>query len=467
MPFDPSTLLSNPAFTTGIGLLSGSHEGNPYGGVLPGLQLASQSRDAAETREQELTARAMRDRLLRDAFAGARSDAAGGGRGPGGAGSTVLPTPGASPLQDLTNQQPVPNLAGSALPPVQQQQAPEIDPTVALGMFLLRGSDPGSQIQGANLLADHFRAQREDGQRQRFLDEVQGADYLSGRDKAIIGALPYKDAVKYFAKAGAGPSAFDAHTVTTVDGKQVLVGEDGTTRVLGDAPYKASAFEKELGKGSAEDYAETLNQGDAAKDLLPKLELLDALSAKATEGLAGPALVAIDQTLSTFGIDPKLTNLAASEQYKSLAQENVLAAQILQKGPQTKDDARRLEESVSTLSQSREGRAAITRRLAETAEYKSKFADALVELAPNGHAEYREAVKQVREELGDGPDLLKALGQDVAGLRSVRGPAPSDPASPEKTGPAARSADDLSIEELSSLSLEDLVRLKEERLNAR
>lgn len=186
---------------------------------------------------------------------------------------------------------------------------------------------------------------------------------------------------------------------------RVMESKSTAPMVTVNAGATESEFAKLLGKKNAERFDAMVTAGQAGRQMQPRIETMLEQNKIALEGpTAEQELVARQAGQRFLGVgDPAI--LEATEALRGGLSDLVLQKQILQKGPQTESDAKRLENTVSYITTSRGGREQLLNAAKTSSEYDAKFADRVEELINSGE-NFTAAQRKARAELGDAPDLL-------------------------------------------------------------
>lgn len=134
----------------------------------------------------------------------------------------------------------------------------------------------------------------------------------------------------------------------------------------------AKALDKERGKQAAE----LLNRGLAAQRNLPQLQALRALVATTPTGFGEQTKNQAVRIFEGLGVNTgALSRVTNAQQFQALINEQVLQKFILQKGPQTEGDARRVASTLPSIENTQEANEFIVNSAIGMAQRESDIAE--------------------------------------------------------------------------------------------
>lgn len=240
-------------------------------------------------------------------------------------------------------------------------------------------------------------------------DEIEEmAQGLSAQSSAALGmspekATPFSDAGKVSADVRSGlltqgqgdailnASEYTAPEAGIIDGAESVyqvnkkTGEPRVVPGVSPRPQKPlvsisnsgeKASEVEFGKLEAGDFNKTLKRGQDAQDKAQSIRLL--LQSPAKTGPTQDLRASMNAFAKDIGVpiaQSKIDQIADLDQYKGVLSQSVLSEQLKQSGPQTENDAKRIEATLGNTKNINEANQLILKYQLALAERETLLAD--------------------------------------------------------------------------------------------
>ena len=214
-----------------------------------------------------------------------------------------------------------------------------------------------------------------------------------------------------------GAQADALFNVSSSGAVEPVIKSSGTTVNLG---REQSEFQKAVGRSQAQQYTDIVDRARSGAKNVSKIDRALELNDKAYSGPLAEYQRKAGQYLDYVpGFDAP-EGVAPTEELQGILSGLVLEEQILQKGPQTETDAKRLEATVGDISASPAGRKALLGIARKKAEYDQALGSKIDEARERQGENFNlsDAVREAERELGQAPDLLDAVdrlskGQEI------------------------------------------------------
>jgi hypothetical protein len=178
-------------------------------------------------------------------------------------------------------------------------------------------------------------------------------------DKAY--AVDYKENPKKWVNRVSGvegsPKMVKDVIVDPETGKTVWEGtpREGSRQEINNIlPPLEKAEQGAKGTSNVKDFEGIKQAGMAAAKTIPQLQVMLDINSKAKMGWNAPVQEGFSAALNALGVPDAGKYATNAETFRAFVNQQVLDAQILQKGPQTESDARRLEQTQARLTNTNE-----------------------------------------------------------------------------------------------------------------